>query len=165
MLSIVRGGPRTLLLRGRKEEVVKNLSGQFSLEEHTLAEALDMAVEGQTILVVSSGKKSGRSLWVADAPSEEILAFLISGKGKEYVDSASLLPRILFFRVFGDKERVLRQMSEDYDASRGTLRHILRSPRRKSIAVCFTQKALNQPISMEDLFDDVLYIKNTAFFL
>ncbi len=163
MLSIVRGGPRTLLLRGRKEELVKNLSGRFSLEEHTLAEALDVAVEGQTILVASSGKRGGRNLWVADAPSEEILAFLISGKGKEYVDSAVLLPRLLFFRVFGDKERVLQQMTEDYDASRGTLRHILRSPRRKSTAVCFTQKALNQPLSMEDLFDEVLYIKNTGY--
>lgn len=163
MLSIVRGGPRTLLLRGRKEEIVKNLSGRISLEEHTLAEALDVAVEGQTILVASNGKKGGRGLWVADAPSEEILAFLISGKRKEHVDSATLFPRLLFFRVFGDKERVLQQLTEDYDASRGTLRHIYRSPHRKSIAVCFTQKALNQPISMEDLFDEVLYIKNIGY--
>ncbi len=163
MLSIVRGGPRTLLLRGRKEELIEILSGRILLEEHTLAEALDVAVEGQTILVVSSGKKGGRGLWIADAPSEEILAFLISGKGKAHVDSAALLPRILFFRVFGDKERVFQQMIEDYDASRGTLRHILRSPRRDSVAICFTQKALNQPITMEDLFDDVLYIKNTGY--
>ncbi|NLB82626.1 MAG: hypothetical protein GX791_00105, partial [Synergistaceae bacterium] len=163
MLSIIRGGPRTLLLRGRKEELIKILSERILLEEHTLAEALDVAVEGQTILVVSSGRKRGRGLWIADAPSEEILAFLISGKGKEHVDSAALLPRLLFFRIFGDKERVFQQMAEDYDVSRGTLRHIIRSPRRESIAVCFTQKALNQPITMEDLFDDVLYIKNTGY--
>ena len=163
MLSIVRGGPRTLLLRGRKEELETTLSGRFSLDEHTLAEALDTAVEGQTILVVSAAGRRERTLWIADVPSEEILAFLITGKRKELVDSATLLPRLLFFRVFGDKERVLQQMTEDYGASRGTLRHILRSPRRESVAVCFTQKALNQPLSMEDLFDEVLYIRHVGY--
>ena len=54
-------------------------------------------------------------------------------------------------------------MTEDYGASRGTLRHILRSPRRESVAVCFTQKALNQPLSMEDLFDEVLYIRHVGY--
>jgi hypothetical protein len=91
---------------------------------------------------------------MAAAAADEILALFLNSGAEARPVSVRIMPRLLFFRVFGEKERVIGQIARDYSAERGRLRSVLRVPKKGSIAVCFTAKPLNRPLSLADMMDE-----------
>ncbi len=163
MLSIVRGGPRVLFLKGDRNAIAELLANRFSVTIHTFQNALDCAGEGQTIVALYGKEKDGRREFrVVPSPADEVLAALFNAN-PGFLESVRILPRLLVFRIFGEKERVLEQMEKDFGAKRGRLRSVLARSGKTGIAVCFTYAPLNGPIAMADVQDDVLYVENTSY--
>jgi len=100
---------------------------------------------------------------MAAAAADEILALFLNSGAEARPVSVRIMPRLLFFRVFGEKERVIGQIARDYSAERGRLRSVLRVPKKGSIAVCFTAKPLNRPLSLADMMDEVLHVEGVSF--
>ncbi|MPL95957.1 hypothetical protein SDC9_42131 [bioreactor metagenome] len=164
MLSIVRGGPRLLLLSGNEDAMKSLVSSRFTCTEHTLEGAFDSAGEGQSVLLFRGGQwGSGRRFLMAAAAADEILALFLNSGAEARPVSVRIMPRLLFFRVFGEKERVIGQIARDYSAERGRLRSVLRVSKKGSIAVCFTAKPLNRPLSLADMMDEVLHVEGVSF--
>lgn len=171
MLSIVRSGPRVLFLKGDRSVLDHALSSAFPVTMHTFESALDYAGEEQTIVVLHGKEEDGRREFrVVASSSDEVLASLVNERSCR-LDSVRLLPRILFFRIFGDKDRVLDQIEKDLAGGgipgatvrRGRLRGLLGNARRNEIAVCCTHAPLNGPIAVADILDDVLFVEGTPF--
>ena len=171
MLSIVRGGPRVLFLKGDRSAMDHALSSAFPVTMHSFESALDCAGEGQTIVALHGKEDDGsREFRIVSSSSDEVLAALVNA-GSCRLETVRLLPRILFFRIFGDKERVLDQIEKDLAGGgipgatvrRGRLRALLGSSRRNAIAVCFTYVPLNGLIAVADMLDDVLFVEGTPF--
>ncbi|MBL3539601.1 hypothetical protein [Aminivibrio sp.] len=163
MLSIVRGGPRILLLSGNVAAMKSLVSSKFRCTEHTLEGAFDSAGEGQSVILFRERPLGGRRFFMADAAADEILALFLNSGGEALPASVRIMPRLLFFRVFGEKERVIGQIARDYSAERGRLRSVLRVPKKGAIAVCFTAKPLNRPLSLADMMDEVLHVEGVSF--
>lgn len=171
MLSIVRGGPRGMLLRGDREGLDRALESAFQVVRHTFESALDSAGEGQTIVALHGREDDGnREYRVVASPSDDVLAALANDPARA-MESVRLLPRILFFRVFGESDQIVAQMENDLSnggiqgatVRRGRLRSLLGSQRKNDIAVCFTRSPLNGPVTMADLLDDVLLVTGVFF--
>jgi len=130
---------------------------------HTFQSALDCAGEGQSIIALHGREDDGsRGFRVVSSPADEVLAALFNAN-PEALESVRLLPRLIVFRIFGEKDRVLEQMEKDFGARRGRLRSVLARSPEEGIAVCFTYAPLNGPIAMSDVEDDVLYVGNTSY--
>lgn len=164
MLSIVRGGPRLLLLSGNEAAMKSLVSSKFRCTEHTLEGAFDSAGEGQSVLLFRGDQwRDERRFLMAAAAADEILALFLNSGAEAMPASVRIMPRLLFFRVFGEKERVIGQIARDYSAERGRLRSVLRVSKNDSIAVCFTAKPLNRPLSLADMMDEVLHVEGVSF--
>lgn len=164
MLSIVRGGPRILLLKGNEAAMKSLVSSKFRCTEHTLEGAFDSAGEGQSVILFRGGPRGDdRRFLMAAAAADEILALFLNSGYEAWPLSVRIMPRLLFFRVFGEKERVIGQIARDYSAERGRLRSVLRVARKGSIAVCFTAKPLNRSLSIADMMDEVLHVEGVSF--
>lgn len=171
MLSIVRGGPRVLFLKGDRSGLDRTLASAFPVSMHSFESALDFAGEGQTIVALHGKEEDGRREFrVVSSSSDEVLAALVNDSTCR-LESVRLLPRILFFRIFGDKDRVLEQMEKDLAGGgipgatvrRERLRSLLGSSGKNEIAVCFTYAPLNGPIAVADILDDVLLVDRTQY--
>ncbi len=171
MLSIVRGGPRVLFLKGDRSGLDRTLASAFPVSMHSFESALDCAGEGQTIVALHGKEEGGRREFrVVSSSSDEVLAALVNDASCR-LESVRLLPRILFFRIFGDKDRVVEQMEKDLAVGgipgttvrKERLRSLLGSSAKNEIAVCFTYAPLNGPIAVADILDDVLLVDRTAY--
>ncbi|MDI9370148.1 MAG: hypothetical protein GX181_05470 [Synergistaceae bacterium] len=171
MLPIVRGGPRIMILKGEREELDRVLAEAFPVALHTFQSAIDAAGEGQTIVALhGDGERGRREYRVLPSSSDDVLAVLLN-RAAGILDSVRLLPRILFFRIIGDSERVLEQMEADLDegvipdavVKRGRLRSLLGVHRSNEIAICFTRASLRGPVAVSDFMDEVLLVDGVFY--
>lgn len=153
-----------MMIQGKEDQIKSLLRSRFSWGEYALKDAFDTAGEGHSVILFrGEGKKSERPLLVVDSPADEILALFLNDGNRGGLERVRLLPRLIFFRVFGEKEKVIEQIAADYSAERGRLRSVLYGPRRGRIAVCFTTNPLNRPIKVDDVMDEILHIEGESF--
>ncbi len=171
MLQIVRSGPRVMMLKGETEGLDRVLADAFPVAMHTFESAIDSAGEGQTIVALhGSGDGEHREYRVLPSSAEDVLVALVNN-ASHILNSVRLLPRILFFRIFGDSDRVLEQMESDLKdgiipgavVRRGRLRSLLGTSRRNEIAVCFTRASLTGSVAVSDLLDTVLLVEEVVY--
>ncbi len=160
MLTIVRGGPRILMVRARSAAWDEFLKDRFGAIPYSARDAIDVAMEGQTIFLCTGGEGMVRHFraYVCQAPADELLCHVMN-EDRALVHRIIPIPRILSFRYFGDYRRVFDQIRLDFDATQGKLRHVLRKSSDLGVAVVFTKKSLNRPLRRSDIEDDVLYIR------
>lgn len=163
MFSVVRGSLRVLFIRGEREPLEAVLASGFPLRECSFPEALNTAGEGQTVAVFPGNRLKERKCLVVSGASDEILGAFVN-HGSRWLRSVRLVPRIILFRVFGDRERVLAEMEKDFHGVRGTLKQVFRwrCPRGE-VAICFTMSPLNRVLSLEDLMDEVLFPEKMSY--
>nr|NLA91132.1 hypothetical protein [Synergistaceae bacterium] len=113
MLHIVRGGPRIMLIDGDSEKIESLVCSSFPCAGHTLEQTVERAGEGQSVLVLKKGARGSRRFLLAETAPDEILALLLNKKGEYLPKTVRLVPRLIFFRVFGEKERVIGQIEKD----------------------------------------------------
>lgn len=153
-----------MMLRGDEDRIKALLGPRLSWGEYAVKDAMDMAGEGHSVIVFRGGEsKAERPLLVVDSPADEILALILNCGERGLLERVRLLPRLIFFRVFGEKEKVIEQIASDYSAKRGRLRSVLHEPRRGRITVCFTTNPLNRLLKVEDVMDEVLHFEGESF--
>ncbi len=163
MLHIVRGGPRIMLLTGDEAKIASLIRSSFSCTGRTLEETVERAGEGQSVVLFRGGAKGVRRFILAEAAPDEILALLLNSGGEYLPKTVRLMPRLIFFRVFGEKERVIGQIEKDFQAENKRLKSVLGPAEKDSIAVCFTAKPLNRPLAIRDITDEVLHVRGVSF--
>lgn len=160
MLSLLRGSARGLFLQTQDRAPLEALREAFPLVPKSLRNLWDQAREDQSLLIVSfRNRPEGRlETFLADASPVDLLAHLVNADltGQLRVRP---LPRTLLFRLSGDRRAVMDQIARDFDGRPGRLRQLLRWSGRHRVALCFTEKNLNRPVSLADLHPEVLYFE------
>lgn len=172
MLSLVRGGPWLLLLQGKKDALQRYLADVFSAEIHRNHGIAEKTREGQTVVyLVDAPEGRARPLWdieleepslaVCNASPGEILCHFVNDGLAHFLAAASLLPRILLFRLCctcPDTSSLVEELGKDFHGTPSTLKELLRWTPSEGTVVCFTTKPLNRLLLMRELLDQVLVL-------
>ena len=152
-----------MLLTGDETRIVSLIRSSFPCAGRTLEETVERAGEGQSVVLFRGGAKGLHEFLLAEAAPDEILALLLNS-GKEFLPkTVRLMPRLIFFRVFGERERVIGQIEKDFRGERKRLKSVLAPSGKDIITVCFTAKPLNRPLGINDVMDEVLNVRGASF--
>lgn len=165
MLSIVRGGPRVLLLSGEGEWLRSVLRVHCpAVEEMTPEQAFERADDRHTVVAFQEGEEgvADKALFLPTM-ADEVLAALVNKRPGEKLRSVRLLPRIILFRVFGNANRVMEQITEDYHGRRVVVQDVLPPSMGDSVAVFFTTMPLNRRVPRSSVKDEALYIQGLPY--
>lgn len=152
-----------MVITGDEAVIASLVYSSFPCTGRTLEETVGRAGEGQSVIVFRGGGKGIRRYIMAETASDEILALLLNRGGEYLPKTVRLMPRLIFFRVFGEKERVINQIEKDFKAEKKRLKSILGPADKDSIAVCFTTRPLNRPLAVSDILDEVLHVRGYTF--
>ena len=174
MISIVRKGPKLLLFEtDKKQELKEYLCTRFSARESRFNDAFEKTEEGYTIVFFTdksskSIKNIGSisdSILVVRSDTDPILAGIINDGRCDLVKSLKSGPKIIIMRVFGNVEKVVDLIQDEYDATRSKLCELLVDFEKTEPAVVFTKQPLNEKVTFEDLFKYGLSIDENYFTL
>jgi hypothetical protein len=167
MLSLIRGGPKILLFESSSIEELKN----YFIEEKNASvndfnDAFENAGEGHTIIFIVDKieevvdlEESNNALIIAEEP-DVIVCNLLNDNRSQLVNKARAATRIILLRAMGDMEKVVKEISEDYECLEGNLMDILNSYNEKGTVVAITEKPLHRNISFKrDIYKTALFIK------
>jgi hypothetical protein len=167
MLSLIRGGPKILLFESSSIEELKN----YFIQEKNAAvndfnDAFENAGEEHTIIFIVDRieevvdlEESNNALIIAEEP-DVIICNLLNDNKSRLVNKARAATRIILLRAMGDMEKVVKEISEDYECLEGNLMDILNSCNEKGTVVAITEKPLHRNISFKrDIYKTALFIK------
>ena len=165
MLSIVREGPRILVFETDYiEELKKFLEEGFAAKQHELNEAFESTEEGFSLILLTTKASQSDSCDIEDVilvtacDTGTILRAIINEKKSEMIKNVFSGPRIMIMRVFGNVEKVVGKISEEFGAKRLKVLDLLLEFKNKGNVVMFTTKPLNQKMCLSDLYGDGLLI-------
>jgi hypothetical protein len=168
MLSLVRGGPRILLIESEDPEPLEEyLHRTASTAAVDLTTVMDVAGEESTLIFLSGGASQGG---VADwtlvfssiQPPEVLLCGLITEGLAASVRSVCCAPGIVLVRLLGEADRAIDRIQEDLkaqDALRGAFATCSSSD--PITLIYFTQDPLNRPLSPDRLLPRALSVPSS----
>jgi hypothetical protein len=165
MLSLIRSGPKTLIIETDSLINIKDyLINKVHAIESNFNTAFDNSREDYVIIFLVKKIKDiihitdAEALFFASCTVEELLCdFINDGMGK-YITNTRMAPRIILMRLFGDKEKVLEGITKDYTAEIGDFDSILNNSNDKGTILAFVEKPLNKNISLSDIYEKALFI-------
>jgi hypothetical protein len=157
MFSLVRSGPKVLIFESDR---IKELSEYLITEKKACSydydTAFERAGEDYTIIFLTPKisevvnlKQTECSLIVMEEP-DVILCDLLNDRMNHLVNKARISTRIIIMRAIGDLERVVQEISGDYDCSVGNLTDLLNENNEKGTVVILTDKPIHRTISFKD---------------
>lgn len=172
MFSLVRSGPKMLLLESTDIKELKNyLVHNLNAQESTFRSAFENAGEDFTILFLTELLKDVvdeqdilETLIIAEEP-DVVLCQLINGKQTALVNKTRIAPRIIMVRAMGELESVIQEIHKDHGGSFGPFLILLDSGKEKGTVVAITDKPLHRNIGVGDLYEKCLYIDQHFFTL
>lgn len=167
MLNLIRGGPKILLFESNKIEELRNYFIQEkNAEAYNADEAFENAEEDHTVLFVIDKITDVVDLFKIDIGlliNEEpdvILCDLLNDKKSHLVSRSRIATRIIILRAMGDLERVIQEISEDYECIEGDINEILKSHNEKGTVITVTDRPLQRNISFKkDVYKKALFIE------
>jgi hypothetical protein len=159
MLSLMCSGPRGVTLAGRADCIIERVSADFEMEEQDIRTARDRIKEEKTLLFISNrGRPKTLRFFVTRATPEDILADALSSGWGGCIHNVRIHPRNIIVRLYGDPLPVIGQLEEELPSSRDGLQRLLRRSSDRGVAVCFTRRPLNRPLSVADVFEKILMV-------
>jgi hypothetical protein len=166
MFSLVRSGPKMLLLESPDIESLRNyLINHLGAEEYALNSAFEKTGEDSTILFLTEEMKDIinekdilDTLVIAEEP-DVVLCQLINDKNMVHLKRVRIAPRIIMLRAMGEMEKVIQEIHNDHGGSFGPLMEILNSGNEKGTLVAVTDKPLNHNIGVNDLYPKCLFVE------
>ncbi|HNU80095.1 MAG TPA: hypothetical protein PLW98_03775 [Bacillota bacterium] len=166
MLSLVRGGPKILLFESsRKEELRNYFIQEKGTEAYYTNDAFENAGEDHTIVFIIDNITEAVDFFEADngiVINEEpdvILCNMLNDKKIDLVSRSRIATRIIILRAMGDLERVVRDISGDYQCIVGNPLDIIKSSDENGTLVVVTEKPLHRNISCKkDVYEKALLI-------
>lgn len=171
MLKLVRQGTRAIVASTESDKKMAQwIMDNLPSIQHDLYECYDMAGPYQTVLHISSSHNMADSMhsFLIDRSADEVMEIMINEITSKTLPEdikVRLLPRFLNFRITGDPESVIDQICNDFSGRRGKLEDLVQDTSDKGTAVLFTEKPLNRALTMEDIFEDILYINMSPHIL
>jgi len=167
MLSLVRGGPKILLFESsRKEELRNYFIQEKGTEAYYPSDAFENAGEDHTIVFIIDKITEAVDFYEADngiiinEEPDVILCNMLNDKKIDLVSRSRIATRIIILRAMGDLERVVRDISGDYQCIVGNPLDIIKSSDENGTLVVVTDKPLHRNISFKkDIYEKALFIK------
>ncbi|WP_024821968.1 MULTISPECIES: hypothetical protein [Aminobacterium] len=169
MINLIRKGAPVLILKGDKDRIITWLQKRFgtailSLQNMSFEETVAFVKQEETALYVSNSRDTSRTLptiLVTTSHPDKILERIINENATEMIECVERLPRVIFFRVFGDYRTVIKEIQNDFGGRLGKIGpELLFVSENSGVPVCFTEKSLKKSIALTkgDVFEDILYI-------
>lgn len=167
MFSLVRGGPKMLLIKSSDVNALKiQLVDDFKALVCDFSDAFEKATEYHTILFVADEMKttvSNENIKVSliiREESDRLLCKLFNSPIRQYITELRTAPRILLMRGVGDLSKVAGHLQTDFGGVMGTFSELMESGNDASTLVCLTDKPLNRNMSTSDLYPQILCLNN-----
>jgi len=167
MLSLVRGGPKILLFESNRKEELRNYFVQEKgADSYNSDDAFENAGEDHTILFIIDKitevvdfDETDNGILIDEEP-DVILCNMLNDKKIHLIRRARIATRIIVLRAMGDPERVVKEISGDYQCIEGNALDIINSSNEKGSLVVITDKPLHTNISFKkDIYKKALFIK------
>lgn len=167
MFSIVRRGPKSLIIESNNVDQVKRYFRQElgAATKCDITSAFQAANEDYTIIfIVQKAAKIVKSnecmdiLILQDEP-DVILCKVLNNDIKNYITYSRIAPRIIFMRVFGDLNKIIDKIKEDNEYEKNNIINLLENYNDEGTIVAFTEKPLRRRVKMTDINEDALYIR------
>jgi hypothetical protein len=166
MFSLIRSGPKILLIETNSMSKLKEyLLNRIEAVESTLGTALENSGEDHVIIFLVKKMKDVvdvndiQDVFSIKSNQDELLCNMLNDGIGSCILRARMAPRIILMRVFGDKEKILGKIEDDYAGSVGNFENILNNYNDKGTVIALVEKPLNKKVSLSDLYEKALYIK------
>ncbi|HYE10635.1 MAG TPA: hypothetical protein VEF53_10700 [Patescibacteria group bacterium] len=165
MFSLVRSGPKMLLIESTDINTLKNyMIEQFDAAvEHEFNLAFEKANEDFTILFLTkqmqdivTEKDIVGTIIIAEE-SDVILCKLINDNQTALLGKIRTAPRIIMVRALGNMEKVIQEIHADHGGSFGTFMELWNAGNEKGTLVAVTDKPLHRSMRINDLYEKCLY--------
>jgi hypothetical protein len=165
MFSLVRSGPKMLLIESSAIEGLKNymLEQYGAVIEHEIDSAFERANEDFTILFLTElmkdhvNEKDIVDILIIPEESDVILCRLMNDKRTDLLRKIRTAPRIIIVRAMGDIDKVIHEIKEDHGGSFGTFMELWNAGNEKGTLVAVTDKPLHRNMGVTDLYEKCLY--------
>lgn len=167
MLSLVRSGPKTLLIESSNIQELRN----YFIEKKNACvcsfdDAFEKGGEDHTIIYIIDkitdvvDLKSINDAILLDEEPDVILCNLINDKMSHLVVKSRISMRLIILRVMGDIERVIKEISDNYECIVGDLFEIINAYNEKGTVIAITDKPIHRTISLQnDRYKKALFVK------
>ena len=165
MFSLVRSGPKMLLLESRDIEGLKNyMIEQFdAVIESEFDATFEKANEDYTILFLTENMKDRADekdilgTMIIAEESDAILCKLINDEKTDLLGKIRSAPHVIIVRAMGDMEKVVQEIQRDHGGCLGNFMDLWNSGNDKGTLVAITDKPLHCNIGINDLYEKCLY--------
>ena len=156
MLSLIRGGPHFLLLRGDGEVLQQFLAENFGAF-FGLTDPVDQSREDQTVLHVEDLSRKDLSVGLCNASPAEVFCALLNAKGVSGLREARLLPRWIFLRASAGAA-VLEDIRRELGGTVVPLEALFEWRLCAGTVVGCTSRPLNRSVLLRDLHPELLVL-------
>ncbi|QZY56375.1 hypothetical protein [Crassaminicella profunda] len=164
MFSIIRSGPKILILESCYiHEVINYFKNHFDAFQCNMDTAFEKSNEDNIVILLTEKMKDLlnltdiKNILVLKGEVETVLSHILNNKKYDFISCSRIAPRIIIMRYFGDIEKVVNEVKEDYNGHIGTFDEILEK-NNKGTVIAFTKNPLNHPISLSNIYEKSLLI-------
>lgn len=167
MLSLVRSGPKILILESNDYKAVERailpIYDKKIVEHSSPREFVESADENMTILyIVSEMKelldvKDFIDMYVIDEEPLLILEKLYSKNFREVINEVRLGPRLLIMKTIGDTNQIVESVARDYSGNIEPTKSILQAHKGGTV-VLFTKETINKSLEFHSIHENAVYI-------
>lgn len=165
MLSIVRGGPRILVLESSYIAELKTyLEKELYAFHCDMDTAFEKSSEDSIIILLTERMKENikfediEEVLLIEQEIDMVLCHLLNYKKHDLISCCRMGPRTIIMRIFGNTQKVLRAISKDYHADIGSITNMLETHSQGTI-ITFTESRLTRPISLSNVYAHSLFVK------
>lgn len=164
MLSVVRSGADIIILESNQIDlIISYFEENYNYVSCNFDTAFEISKENTTIVMLTDQLKSlmkipdfKKTIYV-EIPAEKILCDLLNDEIKFNITHARMAPRIILMRTFGNTEKVIDEVVQDYDGEIGLLNYILETHNHGS-AIFFTQSSISKAVNLSNLYKKAVFI-------
>lgn len=164
MLSIFRSGPKVIIIESSLIELVRNcIINDFNAKKYDINTAFEKSTENTTIVFLTHKKKNiikprdVTDVLFLENQAELILCKIISDDKYDIVSNARMAPRTIIMKTFGNTDKVIKQIVDDYNGQVGSFNEILENNNTGTV-IAFTQTHLNEPVALSELHEKAILI-------
>jgi hypothetical protein len=165
MLSIVRSGPKTLVIEtSNLKEFYHYLKDDLMGVSYDRDTASTLADDNSSIIFLTT--KMTAVVKVADVDHvllipkeiEKVLSTIIIHNKNHLITNLRIAPKIIMMKYLGDVEKSIESISKDYNGIIGTFDDIMET-HANGVVVSFTKENLSHPVSLSNIYEKAIYIK------
>jgi hypothetical protein len=184
MISLVRSGPKTLVLESSSvQQLVQYLTDStgtyrkshifecYDNEDKSslFRKVFDKAEEGYTIVFIiektndEAGMRNIRNVMVVAEEADVILCRIMNEGKAHLISNARMAPRIIILRAMGNLEKVIEEISSDHECSVYSMLDILDENNGKGTVILITDKPIQKSMSMKDIYEKVIFVEERYY--